>query len=91
MPYHRIKIAYKKLGREKIWGHADEYPLIVDERVKGKKKLEIILHESLHRLYPNASEEEVEKNSIILTHTLWHEGFREVDNSNDEPLQDGSL
>lgn len=90
MKHTRIKIKYVKLGREKIWGHADEYPLQVDERLKGKKLMEIIIHECSHYLLPKATEEEVERISIKLTHTLWHEGFRKTDHSNDIPLQDGS-
>lgn len=86
----RIKFLRVKLGREKIWGHADSYPLHIESRLKGKKELEVYIHESLHYLYPNATEEEIEKKSILLTNTLWHEGFRKVDNSNDIPLQDGS-
>lgn len=86
----RIRFIRKKLGREKLWGLADDYPILIDERLKGKKKMEIMLHESLHYLFPNMEEFEVITKSIILTNTLWYEGFREVDNTNDIPLQDGT-
>jgi len=86
----RIKVVYKKLGRERVWGHADEYPLVIDARLKGKKHLEILTHESLHYLFPNASEDEITKKAIMLTNTLWHEHYRRVDDSNEIPLQDGS-
>lgn len=85
----RIKIKYVKLGRHKIWGHADSYPLELDERLKGKKHLEILIHESLHYLYPTASEEEIIKKAVLLTNTLWHEGYRRVDNNSNQKLQDG--
>ena len=87
----RIKFKRVKLGRQKVWGHADSYPLSIDTRCKGKKELEIYIHESLHYLFPKADEKEVERKAILLTGTLWHEGFRKTDNSNDEPLQDGTL
>ena len=87
----RIKFNRVKLGREKIYGSADEYPLRIDDRLKGKKELEIYLHESYHYLFPNMTEEEVEWKSILLCNTLWHEGYRKVDNSNDIHLQDGTL
>ena len=87
----RIKFLRRKLGRQKIWGDADFYPLLIDDSLKGKKELEIYIHESLHYLFPRLSEEDIEKKSILLTNTLWHEGFRKVDNSNHHPLQDGSI
>ena len=85
----RIKVIYRKLGREKAFGIAEDGAAHVDPRLKGKKKLEITTHECLHLLWPEASEEEIERKAILLTNTLWHEGCRYVDNANDIPLQDG--
>jgi len=90
MKQTRIKFKRAKLGRQKLWGLADSYPLLIDDRCKGKKELEIYIHESMHYLFPELSEEKVEQKSILLTNTLWHEGYRKTDNSEDEPLQDGS-
>ena len=86
----RIKITYKKLGRENVYGHADSYPLEVDSRLKGKKKLEIIIHESLHYLFPDLNEKQITDKAVRLTKTLWHEGYRFTDNKESEKLQDGS-
>ena len=87
----RLKFKRLKLGREKIHGLADVYPLLIDERLKGKKELEIMIHEMLHYLHTNMDEETVVRHSILLTNSLWFEGFRKVDNSNDIPMQDGSI
>ena len=87
----RLKIKRVKLGRQKLNGLADEYPLLIDARLTGKKELEIILHECWHYLFMDMSEEMVIRMSIIMTNTLWYEGYRKVDNTNDIPLQDGSL
>lgn len=87
----RIKITYKKLGRERAYGLADYDGVLVDSRISGKKHLEILLHECLHYLYPKASEAEVIAKSIRLTKTLWHEGYRRIDNNEQTPLQDGTL
>lgn len=87
----RIKFKRAKLGREGVWGYADEYPLTIDSRLKGKKELEIYIHESLHYLFPKMTELEVIKKAILLTNTLWHEGYRKIDNTNDTPLQDGEM
>jgi len=87
----RIKFKRAKLGREGVWGYADNYPLVIDSRLKGKKELEIYLHESLHYLFPTLSEELVTRKAILLTNTLWHEKYRKVDDTNDTPLQDGEM
>lgn len=88
----RIKVKYRKLGKEKVWGFAHSDELIeLDNRLKGKKHLEILIHECLHILYPEAEEEEIIKKSVILCNTIWHEKYRRVEDNNDEPLQDGSL
>lgn len=87
----KISITYKKLGREKAYGLADDFEVVIDSRLKGKKHLEILIHECLHYLYPKASEEEVIEKSIKLTKTLWHEGYRRTDNNEQTPLQDGTL
>jgi len=87
----RIKFKRAKLGREGVWGDTAQYPLRIDERCRGKKELEIYVHESLHYLFPKLAEEQIERKAILLTNTLWHEGFRKIDNDNNTPLQDGTL
>ncbi len=88
----RIKIIYKKLGREQAHGIAESDGIIyLDPRLKGKKHLEIMIHEVLHILNPADSELSIIKKSITLTKVLWKEGYRRVDDTNDEPLQDGSI
>ena len=48
----RIRVKYSKLGRANAWGlaHTDSYVVELDERLKGKKHLEILLHEVVHAL-----------------------------------------
>ena len=89
----RIKVKYKKLGKQKALGqaHCGYNTIEIDERLYGKKLIEIIVHESLHILFPDIEEEEVVSKSIVLTNTLWHEGIRMIDNENSIPLQDGSI
>ena len=88
----KIKVIYRKLGREKVYGLANLgfNEIEIDSRIKSKKHLELIIHESLHILFPEAEEEEIEYKAIILTNTLWYEHYRRVDNSKSLPLQDGS-
>ena len=88
----RIKIVYRKLGREKLFGLASSDGTIeIDSRIKSKKHLEILIHEILHILNPKDSEAQIVKKSITLTKLLWEQGYRRIDESEDyEPLQDGS-
>lgn len=88
----KIKVIYKKLGRHKVYGFANcgYNEIEIDSRVKSKKHLELVIHESLHILFPDAEEEEIESKAIILTNTIWGEQYRRVDNSKSLPLQDGS-
>jgi hypothetical protein len=88
----RIKIVYRKLGREQAYGVASSDGVIeIDERIRSKKHLEVLIHEVLHILQPEDSEEQIVKKSIILTKILWKEGYRRIDQTKDhEPLQDGS-
>ena len=88
----RIKVKYSKLGKQKVWGFAHSEGLVeIDERLKSKKHLEVLVHECLHILNPTDSEEEVVTKSVILTNTLWGEKYRRVDESPHPPLQDGSI
>ena len=87
-----IKVKYQKLGKQKVWGLADSEGIIyLDSRLKGKKHLEILIHESLHLLYPDAEEDEIVNKSISLCNLIWKQRYRRIEEDKKEPLQDGSL
>lgn len=88
----RIKIIYRKLGKEQAYGISSSDGVIeIDSRIRSKKHLEVLIHEVLHILQPEDSEEEIVKKSVTLTKILWKEGYRRIDQTKDhEPLQDGS-
>ena len=88
----RIKIIYRKLGKEQAYGISSSDGVIeIDERLKGKKHCEILIHEVLHLLNPKDDEKTIIRKSVTLTKILWNEGYRRIDDTNDEPLQDGSM
>ena len=88
----RIKLIYKKLGREKAHGIAESDGVVyLDPRLKGKKALEIVLHECLHILNPLDDEKTIIRKSVTLTKILWKEGYRKADHDESEPLQDGTI
>ena len=87
----RIKIIYRKLGKEQAYGiSSSDGTIEIDSRLRSKKLLEVLIHEIFHLLQPEDSEEEIIKKSVTLTKLLWKEGYRRVDQSDHEPLQDGS-
>ena len=87
----KIVIKYKKLGKEKVHGLAyEDGEVVIDSRLKGRKHLEILIHEVSHLLWAEADEATIVEKSITLTRILWKEGYRRVDNSKHLPLQDGS-
>jgi len=90
-PKPKIRIKYRKLGKEKAWGIAHSDGLIeIDPSVRSKKHLEIVIHEVLHILFPEATEEEIVNKSITLTKILWSEHYRRIEPEVHQPLQDGT-
>ncbi len=88
----KIKIIYRKLGKEQAYGISSSDGVIeIDERLKGKKMMEILIHEILHLLNPKDDEKTIIRKSVTLTKVLWNEGYRKIDDTIDLPLQDGSI
>lgn len=87
----RIKIIYRKLGKEQAYGIASSDGLIeIDSSLRGRKLMEITLHEILHLLNPKDDEKTIIRKSVTLTKVLWKEGYRKIDDTIDLPLQDGT-
>lgn len=81
------KIHHKKLGQRNAWGIAEFDEIFIDTRVKGRKHLEIAIHETLHVVFPNMSEDTVKESAKELTRILWKMNYRRVDNDRGQPLQ----
>ena len=77
----KIKVQYRKLGREWAWGQAykGEDFIELDPRLKGKRHLKVLVHELLHIVLPELSETVVDKASIRIGNTLWDEKYRRVE------------
>lgn len=76
------KVIETKLGQRKSDGLMEysENTIYVDERLKGKNKIETYIHEYDHYLHPNKSERDVANDSRKLADFLWRHHFRFVDN-----------
>lgn len=89
-PRRNVKIIYKKLKGEFGNAYPDKNLIELDNRMKGRKHLEILIHESLHILYPERDEPYIEEEAAKLTKILWCENYRRIDNSIGGKLQDGT-
>lgn len=75
------KVSYKKLGKMRAWGQYHSNNTIdIDLRLKGKKQLEIYIHELSHGLFPEFSEDKIIQISRVITDFLWDLNYRKVDN-----------
>ena len=77
----KMKVVSRKLGKEKADGlaHIDTGTIEIDERLKGRYRLLITIHEALHILYPKDSETAIIRKSKRLTKVLWEQGYRKID------------
>lgn len=73
------KVIKRKLGKEKAWGLYSDGLIEIDERIKGKKELFLYVHEYLHHLNPQLSENEVIMYSESIGDFLWKLKFRKID------------
>jgi hypothetical protein len=88
----KIKIIYRKLGKEQAYGISSSDGVIeIDERLRGKKAMEILIHELLQLTNPKEVEKTIIRKRVSLTNVLWNEGYRKIDDTIDLPLQDGSI
>ncbi len=88
----KIKVKYKKLGKEKAWGLADSSGTVyIDPRLKAKKHLEILIHECIHLLWEEEDEDDVIEKSVALCNAIWQQRYRRIEEDKEQPLQDGSL
>ncbi len=81
----RIKLVERKLqreggGRGKIYGmaHFDLRLIEVDPRQRNRSFLDTICHETLHLLWPGASESKITRAARELSGVLWRARYRRV-------------
>ena len=87
-------IVFRPLGREKVFGLAShpvfqevtplDHPMIeVDTHTKGRKRLETIIHETMHVALPALPESLVTFAARYIARVVWATGYRA-----DEEAQD---
>jgi hypothetical protein len=62
-------------------GHPDDAkPTIrVRRAVEGKNRMDLIIHEALHAIYPEETEEMVNRSATEIANLLWACGYRRVE------------
>jgi hypothetical protein len=74
----RTKVVYKRLKR--AWGyayiHQDKIELY--DKLKGRKHLEILIHEKLHLMFPDLDEKAIVRHSRELSSLLWNQDYRRL-------------
>lgn len=68
--YTRLK------GKADGWAYLGQGKVLIDSRLKGRARLEVELHEALHCLFPQMSEETVTDGARDVSRVLWHLGYR---------------
>jgi hypothetical protein len=76
----KIKVIRRKLGREKADGLCTfDGKVHVDERLRGIRHMETLLHELLHNEFPFLSEEAVTEASRNMATTMYNDHWRRVE------------
>lgn len=80
----KIHIEEKKLGRHNALGfyehvNATSAVIELDERLVGFQRLLILVHEAMHEICPQWTEEQVKKSSEVLAGIIWKCDYRHVD------------
>ena len=77
---NKVKVIWRKLGKEKAWGQATigEDLIEIDPRLGAKRQLEVLCHEQVHLIWPEATEPEVDRAGKALAKMLWAQNYRRV-------------
>ena len=77
---NKVKVVWRKLGKEKAWGQATigEGLVEVDPRLGAKRQLEVLIHEVTHLCHPEMTEVEVDRTGKMIARVLWSENYRRV-------------
>lgn len=80
-PTNRLpEVKERKLGRHKADGlYLPDGTIEIDPRIRGKRRLEVLIHEIDHHLHPEKTEEAVTKDAEKIAEILWRERVRIID------------
>lgn len=78
----KITVVNRKLGKHKAYGlaYTDSNEIHLDTRMGAKKHLNISVHEALHVIFPDWSENKVTQTANKISKFLWEQNYRKVIN-----------
>jgi len=65
-----------RVMEEKLCGTAGDGEIIIDNRERGKSKMDTIIHETLHEVFEDMEEDDVSDAANNITEVLWAFGYR---------------
>ena len=65
-------------GNAEGWAYIGK-KILIDSRLKNRRRLECEVHEFLHQANPTIGEEHIESQSAELARILWALGYRRID------------
>lgn len=71
------EVVERKLGRHRadgLWWPSGVIEL--DPRIKGRRRLEVLIHEMMHERHPHWTEEHVTSEAEVMARFLWKQGVR---------------
>jgi hypothetical protein len=63
-------------GKATGWCYFEDKKILIDSRLRNRKRLECEIHEYIHAAYPDLSEESVTCSAYNLAVILWNLGYR---------------
>jgi hypothetical protein len=72
------KVVHRKLGRERAHGQYLNNVIEIDPTLAPMRYMIVLIHEYLHHIQPEWSEEKVDAEGEALGRFLWKQGFRKV-------------
>ena len=75
-----LKIVERKLGKENAVGlhWPGDHLIEIDPRQTSREYLDTLIHESLHEIFPNASETTIMRAAGTITDVLWRCNYRRI-------------
>ena len=70
------KVRFKKMRKDDGRCIYAERKIIIDPRVRGKKAMEIWIHELLHACLPDLDEAAIDPTAENVVDVLWKQGYR---------------
>jgi hypothetical protein len=78
------RVVFRPLGKERAHGQAHVCPsnpaqrglIEIDPRLRGRRLLEVAIHEMLHQIFPAMGEEDVRRAGRWIALSLWAWGVR---------------